>query len=41
MYSCGGVVHDGVLWLPYGVGDARVRVASVVVEDLLDEMNFV
>ncbi|MBN2177595.1 MAG: glycosylase [Demequinaceae bacterium] len=38
VYSCGGVVHDGVLWLPYGVGDARVRVASVVVEDLLDEM---
>jgi len=38
VYSCGGLVHDGVLWLPYGVGDDRVRVASVVVEDLLDAM---
>jgi predicted GH43/DUF377 family glycosyl hydrolase len=39
VYSCGGVVHDGVLWLPYGVGDDRVRVSSVPVEDLLDAMR--
>jgi predicted GH43/DUF377 family glycosyl hydrolase len=38
VYSCGGVVHDGTLWLPYGVGDSRVRVASIAVADLLDEM---
>ena len=38
VYSCGGIVHDGTLWLPYGVGDSRVRVASIAVADLLDEM---
>jgi predicted GH43/DUF377 family glycosyl hydrolase len=38
VYSCGGVVHDGRLWLPYGVGDSRVRVASISVAALLDEM---
>lgn len=41
VYSCGGIVHDGVLWLPYGVDDDRIRVASVPVRDLLDEMTAV
>jgi predicted GH43/DUF377 family glycosyl hydrolase len=27
VYSCGGLVHDGRLWLPYGIGDARIGVA--------------
>lgn len=35
VYSCGAVVHDGRLWLPYGVGDARVRVAWVPLDELL------
>ncbi len=39
VYSCGGVVLDGRLWLPYGIGDARVRVAWVDVEDLLVRME--
>jgi predicted GH43/DUF377 family glycosyl hydrolase len=38
VYSCGGVVHDGVLWLPYGIGDARIGVAWVHVDELLAEM---
>jgi predicted GH43/DUF377 family glycosyl hydrolase len=38
VYSCGGVVHEGVLWVPYGVGDQRVRAASVPLTDLLDAM---
>jgi predicted GH43/DUF377 family glycosyl hydrolase len=38
VYSCGGVVHDGVLWLPYGIGDARIGVAWVYVDELLAEM---
>ena len=38
VYSCGGIVHEGTLWLPYGVGDSRIRVASIAVADLLDEM---
>ncbi|MEU7872448.1 glycosylase [Dactylosporangium sp. NPDC049140] len=29
VYSCGGLVHDGVLWLPYGTGDVRVGFATV------------
>jgi predicted GH43/DUF377 family glycosyl hydrolase len=38
VYSCGGLVHEGRLWLPYGVGDFRVRVASVGIDELLDAM---
>jgi len=38
VYSCGGLVHDGILWVPYGVGDSRIRVASVPLEELLDSM---
>ncbi len=40
VYSCGGVVHADRLWLPYGVGDKRVRVGSILVEDLLEAMTW-
>jgi predicted GH43/DUF377 family glycosyl hydrolase len=39
VYSCGGVVHDGRLWLPYGIGDVRIAVAWVSVDELLAEMT--
>ncbi len=39
MYSCGAIIHEGMLWIPYGVGDNRVRVASVAVSALLDAMR--
>lgn len=39
VYSCGGLVHEGVLWLPYGIGDGRVRVVSVVVSELIRAMT--
>ncbi len=39
VYSCGGIVHDGTLWLPYGVGDQRVRAAAIDVTALLDAMT--
>jgi len=39
VYSCGGIVHDGRLWLPYGVGDVRVRVAHVELDALLSAMT--
>jgi predicted GH43/DUF377 family glycosyl hydrolase len=39
VYSCGGIVHDGLLWLPYGIGDARIGVAWVPVDELLDQMS--
>jgi predicted GH43/DUF377 family glycosyl hydrolase len=41
VYSCGSIVHEGVLWLPYGVADTHVRVASIPVTELLDAMTSV
>ena len=38
VYSCGGVVHDGRLWLPYGIDDARIGVAWVPLAELIDCM---
>jgi predicted GH43/DUF377 family glycosyl hydrolase len=38
VYSCGGLVHDGRLWLPYGASDVRVGFASVSIDQLLDRM---
>jgi predicted GH43/DUF377 family glycosyl hydrolase len=35
VYSCGGIVHDGVLWIPYGIGDSRIGVAHVAIDDVL------
>jgi predicted GH43/DUF377 family glycosyl hydrolase len=39
VYSCGGLVHDGRLWLPYGISDARIGVAWASLDELLDEMT--
>ncbi|MFC9918430.1 glycoside hydrolase family 130 protein [Agromyces binzhouensis] len=39
VYSCGGIVHDGTLWLPYGVGDQRVRAAAIDLDELLDALE--
>jgi predicted GH43/DUF377 family glycosyl hydrolase len=39
VYSCGGLVHEGTLWLPYGIGDARIGVASVELDELLGSMT--
>lgn len=38
VYSCGGVVHDGRLWLPYGASDVQVGFASMPLDRLLDAM---
>ncbi|MEV4352170.1 glycoside hydrolase family 130 protein [Actinoplanes sp. NPDC049596] len=38
VYSCGGLVHDGNFWLPYGASDVRIGFASVPVEQLLSRM---
>lgn len=35
VYSCGGVVHDGILWIPLGIGDARIGVCSIEMSELL------
>ncbi|WP_052710625.1 glycoside hydrolase family 130 protein [Pseudofrankia sp. DC12] len=39
VYSCGGLVHDGLLWLPYGIDDVRVGLASVPVASVLARMT--
>jgi predicted GH43/DUF377 family glycosyl hydrolase len=39
VYSCGGLLHDGILWIPYGVDDQRIRVAHVNVQRLLSAMT--
>jgi predicted GH43/DUF377 family glycosyl hydrolase len=39
VYSCGGIIHDGMLWIPYGVGDRRIGVASVGVDELVAAMT--
>jgi len=39
VYSCGALVHDGLVWLPYGIGDASVGVAWIDLDDLLDEIT--
>jgi predicted GH43/DUF377 family glycosyl hydrolase len=38
VYSCGALAHDGRLWIPYGIGDTRVGVASIELSELLGEM---
>jgi predicted GH43/DUF377 family glycosyl hydrolase len=38
VYSCGGVVHDGRLWMPYGIGDVRIGVMWADVDELLSAM---
>jgi len=39
LYSCGGLIHEGLLWLPYGAGDARIGFATVRVDALIAAMQ--
>lgn len=39
LYSCGGLAHDGRLWVPYGASDARVGFATIGIQDVLDGMT--
>ena len=38
VYSCGGLVHDGRFWMPYGASDVRVGFACVDLDRLLRRM---
>jgi predicted GH43/DUF377 family glycosyl hydrolase len=38
VYSCGGLVHAGRFWVPYGASDVRVGFASIPLDQLLDAM---
>lgn len=35
VYSCGGLVHNGTLFIPYGISDAATGFASVELDQLL------
>jgi predicted GH43/DUF377 family glycosyl hydrolase len=39
VYSCGGLVHAGTLWLPYGASDARVGFATIALTTLIHAMD--
>ena len=39
VYSCGSIVHNGVLILPYAVSDTATRFASVALEELLSALR--
>jgi predicted GH43/DUF377 family glycosyl hydrolase len=39
VYSCGALLLEGRVWLPYGIGDASVGVAWVDLADLLAEIT--
>jgi predicted GH43/DUF377 family glycosyl hydrolase len=39
VYSCGALVHDRTLLLPYGVADSFATFASVALDDLLAAMS--
>lgn len=38
LYSCGALVHQGNLVLPYGCSDSSIRFATIDVEGLLDRL---
>ncbi len=39
VFSCGAIIHAGRLFIPYGIGDAEISVASLDVGELLAEMT--
>jgi predicted GH43/DUF377 family glycosyl hydrolase len=39
VYSCGGLVHDRTLLLPYGVADSFTTFATITVDDVLGAMR--
>jgi predicted GH43/DUF377 family glycosyl hydrolase len=38
VYSCGSMIHNGMLVLPYGFSDVGSRIALVPLGDLLDRL---
>jgi predicted GH43/DUF377 family glycosyl hydrolase len=38
VYSCGGLLHNDRLWLPYGASDDRVGFATMALGDILGNM---
>ena len=39
LYSCGALIHAGLLWLPYGASDARIGFATIPADVLIGAMT--
>ena len=39
VYSCGALLHDGLLWIPYGIDDCRIGVAYAPLGEVLADMS--
>lgn len=39
VYSCGGLVHDDVLTIPYGISDASIGFAQISIGELISAMR--
>lgn len=38
VYSCGGLIVDDVIWIPIGIGDSRIGVCSIEIDELLAQL---
>ena len=41
VYSCGGFLHEGLVWIPYGIDDCRIGVAYAPLDEILADMSSV
>jgi predicted GH43/DUF377 family glycosyl hydrolase len=39
IYSCGAFLHDGLVWIPYGIDDARIKVAYAPLDEVLADLS--
>jgi predicted GH43/DUF377 family glycosyl hydrolase len=39
LYSCGAFLHDGLVWIPYGIDDSRIGVAYAPLREVLADMS--
>lgn len=35
VYGCGAIIHDDIVWIPHGIADNRIRVASISLASVL------
>jgi predicted GH43/DUF377 family glycosyl hydrolase len=39
VYSCGAFLHDGLVWIPYGIDDCRIGVAYAPLDEMLADLS--
>ena len=39
VYSCGAFLHDGLVWIPYGIDDSRIEVAYAPLDEVLANLS--